>query len=126
VPDLLFEYELCETNGSELINLGLKIQELDDRGVARALKYRDIAPVLSLPDAFALSLAKEHQTTLLTGDAALRTLAEGECIDCHGLLWLLDLMFEGQDGFGMRNIHDGLLSNILHIPFGGDHGAIFF
>lgn len=114
VPDLLFEDELRESNGAALIELGLQVQELDGAGVSRALEYREQAPVLSLPDAFALSLAKEHETTLLTGDAALRSLAEEEHVDCHGLLWVLDLMFNGEGVVPTRDLHDGLQMIFAH------------
>lgn len=94
VPDLLFEEELKDYNGDRLRSLGLLVQELDGGGVERAMAHRETEPLLSIADAFALSLAQDQTTTLLTGDAALRSLAEQEGVDCHGLLWLLDLMFE--------------------------------
>ena len=53
------------------------------------------APILSVPDSFALALAKERAWTLLTGDGDLRDLATGENVDCHGVLWLLDRMERG-------------------------------
>ena len=50
--------------------------------------------MISLPDSFALALAARNTWTLLTGDGALRRLANEEHVDCHGVLWLLDRMFE--------------------------------
>ena len=114
VPDLLFEQELKDTNGPELCDLGLLIQELDGQGVTRAFGYRDAEPLLSLADAFALSLAKEHDTTLLTGDAALRKLAEQETVDCHGLLWLLDRMFEADGIVLPEQLVKGLTEIMAH------------
>jgi hypothetical protein len=44
---------------------------------------------------------------LLTGDSQLRELATGEGVDCHGVLWLLDLMEEAGIP-GIQLLHDGL------------------
>ena len=96
VPDLLYEQELKGRNGAELRELGLQIAELDGDGVAMALTYRNQAPALSLPDCFALTLAIRGDWTLLTGDSALRKLAEALRVDCHGLLWLLDEMLSSR------------------------------
>lgn len=48
--------------------------------------------MLSLPDTFALALAKTRRFALLTGDRELRVLAGAEKVECHGVLWLLDRM----------------------------------
>ncbi len=94
VPDILYERELKNHGGDELLKLGLRIEELDGTGVACALGYRRREPLLSLPDTFALALAARNTWTLLTGDRALRELAIEEHVDCHGVLWLLDQMFD--------------------------------
>lgn len=94
VPDLLYQRELKNHGGNNLLRLGLRIEELDSTGVACALRYRSKQPLISLPDSFALALAARNTWTLLTGDGALRRLANEEQVDCHGVLWLLDRMFE--------------------------------
>ncbi len=90
VPDLLYERELKEYGGPDLLGLGLRIEELDGNAVSLAMSYRRDDPTLSLPDSFALSLAKTNSWTLLSGDARLRQLAKEEDVACHGVLWLLD------------------------------------
>ncbi len=50
VPDLLFERELRGHGGDDLVRRGLRVAELDGKGVARALGYRDREPSLSLVD----------------------------------------------------------------------------
>ncbi len=90
VPDLLYERELRGEWGDELIKLGLSVEELDGEGVALALRFRESTPSLSLPDSFALVLAKQRQWTLLTGDKVLRQLAIQEHTACYGVLWLID------------------------------------
>ncbi|PSB04413.1 hypothetical protein C7B61_00075 [filamentous cyanobacterium CCP1] len=93
VPDLLFKKELQPANGQHLLNLGLRVEELDDQGIRRAVAYRKQETALSLPDAFALALAHAHGWVLLTGDGALRRLAHSESVACHGVLWILDQMY---------------------------------
>lgn len=94
VPDLLFERELRDRGGSALKTLGLRVESLDGEGVALAVRYRRVRPALSLPDGFALALAKARGWTLLSGDRALRDLAGAEGVNCHGVLWLLDWIFD--------------------------------
>ena len=68
VPDLLYERELKVHGGADLVRLGLRVEELDGNAVAVALGYRRRRPSLSLPDSFALALAKTNAWTLLSGD----------------------------------------------------------
>jgi hypothetical protein len=63
---------------------------LDTAGVELATGYRRADRRLSLPDAFALALAKTGGHTLLAGDASLRAMAGTEGVECHGVLWVLD------------------------------------
>ncbi len=109
VPDLLYRRELEPYGGARLVAMGLKVLDLDSAAVARAIRYRRTAPALSLPDAFALSLAQHIQGTLLTGDGRLRRLADGEHVPCHGLLWLLDYMYSVHVATP-RQLHDGLVA----------------
>lgn len=94
VPDLLYERELREHGGPEFVSLGLRVEELDGEGVSLALGYLRRRRSLSVPDSFALALAKSNAWTLLSGDRELRELAEEDEVPCHGVLWLLDQMFE--------------------------------
>lgn len=94
VPDLLYERELKNYGGSVLLEMGLRVEELDGTAVALALEYRRARRSLSLPDSFALSLSKTNSWTLLSGDGSLRALALEDAIECHGVLWLLDHLHE--------------------------------
>lgn len=107
VPDLLYERELRQHGGEELREFGLRVEQLDGPGVVRALGYRGLEPSLSLVDSFALALAAENRWTLLTGDRVLRSLARSEGVDCHGLLWVLDLMAEAAV-VDRRTLYSGL------------------
>ncbi len=90
VPDLLYERELKGYGGEQLIRLGLFVEELNGDEITQAVGYRQRNPSLSVPDSFAIALAKTRAWALLAGDGALRQLANDEDIECHGVLWLLD------------------------------------
>lgn len=94
VPDLLYERELKDHGGPALIEMGLRVEELDGAAVALALEYRRVRRNLSLPDSFALALSKANSWTLLSGDGSLHALALEEAVECHGVLWLLDHLHE--------------------------------
>lgn len=90
VPDLLYVRELAEFGGPELVKRGLLVEELTAEELSIAQEVRGAHPKLSLPDAFAYSLASVRGWTLLTGDGELRTLAQANQIPFFGVLWLLD------------------------------------
>ncbi|MYA66665.1 MAG: hypothetical protein F4Y22_05275 [Gammaproteobacteria bacterium] len=94
VPDLLYEYELKDHGGPMLIDMGLRVEELDGVEVALALAYRRERRSLSLPDSFALALSRTRSWMLLSGDRSLRALADEKMVECHGVLWLLDQLHE--------------------------------
>lgn len=107
VPDLLFTEELEEYSGQQLLELGLQIAQLDGAGVQQALKCRQEIPQLSLPDAFAATLAQLNDWTLLTGDSALRRYAESIAVPCHGVLWVIDEL-ESSGALGRSVLHTAL------------------
>ena len=107
VPDLLYERELRDHGGPTLIDLGLRLEELDGAGVTLALAYRRARRSLSLPDSFALALSKTRSWTLLSGDGSLRALALEENVECHGVLWLVDHL-HGNRMLGQDALTEGL------------------
>ena len=109
VPDLLYRRELEPYGGARLLDMGLKVLDLDSAAVGRAMQYRRTVPALSLPDAFALALAQHIQGTLLTGDGRLRRLADSERVPCHGLLWLVDCIYSAHAATP-RQLYDGLVA----------------
>ena len=98
VPDLLYERELKNWGGEDLIRLGLVVEALDGEGVALALAYRKRMPALSLPDCFALALAQIRSWILLSGD---------------GVLWLLDKMHDAAV-VSIGELYDGLTAISQH------------
>jgi hypothetical protein len=96
VPDLLYARELADFGGPELIKRGLVVEELTADELTIAQEVRGGHPKLSLPDAFAYSLASARGWVLLTGDGELRSLAQANKIPYFGVLWVLDQFFDGK------------------------------
>ncbi len=90
VPDLLYKKELAGDLGDRLRSLGLDVVELSPSELSRATSLRRELKVLSTPDTFAFSLAEARQWTLLTGDGALRQLAQQQGVEMYGVLWVID------------------------------------
>ena len=113
VPDLLYERELRRHAGPELLQARAAGRSTGrGEGASVALSYGRKRAALSMADTFALALAVRNGWTLLTGDRELRSLAAAEQVTCHGVLWLLDQMFES-GVTDRRTLHSGLtaLSN---------------
>lgn len=94
VPDLLYQRELKDHGSPGLIQRGLRVEMLDGNGVILALDYRRRDQSLSLPDSFALALARVNSWVLLSGDGGMRELARSEGVACRGVLWLIDQVYE--------------------------------
>lgn len=92
VPDVLYKRELENYEGPRLRELGLRVEPLNNQEVEEAIRFRLHQSKLSVPDSFALSLAKSRKWVLLSGDADLRDMASREIVECHGVLWLFDQM----------------------------------
>ena len=88
IPDILF-YEELEQEHNHLIELGLRLDELEGELVSYSLALVEQYRKPSRNDCFALALAKHHQCPLLTGDKDLRTAAENEAVVVMGTVWLL-------------------------------------
>ena len=113
VPDILYEREIKPYSGERLVRLGLKVLRMDGDGLRLAVQYRRRERRISLSDCLALVVAKQMGYTLLTGDAALRSLAESESVDCHGLFWLFDL-FETEKVLTHSQLHSALVKIASH------------
>ena len=94
VPGGLFEKEMQGYGGERLINLGLEVWTLIGEQVEEAQRLRSEERRISIHDSYALVLARAAPAALLTGDAALRRLAEAKGVSCHGVLWVFDQLEE--------------------------------
>ena len=95
VPDLLYDRELAEFGGQNLVKLGLRVEELTAAELTAVQTVRRAHPKLSVPDSYAYALASGRQWTLLTGDAELRAVAQAEALPFFGTLWVCDQLFLG-------------------------------
>jgi len=82
VPDVPYHREMQGEWGEWLVALGLRVEEVSKEGVPNALRCHSALRVLSVPDSFALALAKERVWSLLTGDIDLRHVAADETAEC--------------------------------------------
>jgi hypothetical protein len=96
VPDLLYQRELEPHSGPDLVKLGLRIEALTSQELSSVQSLRGVHPRLSLPDAYAYTLASARQWTLLSGDGELRALALARQVHCVGVLWLCDQLFDSR------------------------------
>ena len=92
VPSLLYQMKLKDYGGNALMDLGLRLEELDVKEVMLAQTYSLRLRALSVPDSFAL--AKSRSWILLSGDRKLVRLAKEEEVAVHGVLWLFDRMYD--------------------------------
>ena len=115
MPDTLFEDEwlgLAESDKKMLFDNGLEIRELPGAAVTRAAVHFNQYKRLTLNDCFALALAQDiDDSILLTGDSALRTVAERNGIEVHGVLWVTDEL-ESHGIVSPRKLYDAL--RLLH------------
>lgn len=93
VTDMVFA-EIREENVAELercfeLNL-LTMQGFAFEDLLQIQLIEGNNPVLSIADCSCLYLAEKLTGTLLTGDGALRRIAEQQNIPVHGILWVLD------------------------------------
>jgi len=97
IPNTLFEDELLKFTASQLRTLlaGVKVADLPGERVLRARQVVLDKPRLSVHDGFAFALAESHSgCILLTGDGALRALAEKSNMEVHGILWIVDQLHD--------------------------------
>jgi hypothetical protein len=96
VPDLLYRRELEPFNGPQLLAMGLQVIELTKDEVIAAQAVRTERIKLSLPDAFAYTLASTRDWELLSGDGEMRALAQANNVQYHGVLWVCDRIHDAQ------------------------------
>ena len=96
----------------------IKTSSLGPDKVQEVYELFHSAPNLSLNDCFALLLAKEKKAILLTGDKKLRKIAEQKGMEVHGILWVMDMLFEEKilDGERLIEALRAMLRNDTRLP----------
>ena len=90
-PDAILD-ELQDPAGAHVVTLGLHPQTLSGEHLLAVMGLARDHRRVSLNDLQAFVLARTLSATLLTGDGALRALAQAHGLAVHGTLWLLDEM----------------------------------
>jgi len=117
VPDLLYHDELSSHHG-DLPSLGLKLLELPPALIGQAYAYHARHPKPSIYDLFALVLSLNRQCPLLTGDKALRQLAQDEGVAVYGTIWLMEQLFNAWlvTIDGMKSAYGIMIDNQSRLP----------
>lgn len=90
-PDVLFEEELKE-NHPDLLDLGLQIKSIESSFINYAFSLKSTHSKVSSNDCLVLSLAKQENCPLLTGDRRLVAVAQKEAVIVMGTLWVVEQM----------------------------------
>ena len=93
LPDVIAE-ECKEPPAEYLMSLDIESVSLEAEHIDSVSVLKEKYSQPSLSDLFALAYAKEHLHILLTGDGPLRTAAEQEGIEVHGVIWIIDAMVQ--------------------------------
>lgn len=98
-PDFVFEGELLDVRfdksvKEKLPKVGLQVYKFSGEEVQAIFVWHNEHPNLSVADLSAFLLAKKMGAILLSGDKALRRLAESRGIEVHGILWVLELLVD--------------------------------
>ena len=121
LPDVLFVEEL-QAQHPELPGMGLKILTLESEAVAETvtLQAKHHKTGVSVNDCMALALARQEQSTLLTGDGALRQVALAEGTDVKGTVWLVGQMLEAGllDGERAGQAYEAMKEDGSRLPWG--------
>lgn len=118
------EFLKSETMKNDLLKYGLQLADVSGEEYEYALSIQSGNPRLSLYDCLALSIAKKRNWILLSGDKALRDVANIEGVDCHGTIWVCDQL-ERQEkitkeeyGAMMESLIEAVKSGRCRLPMG--------
>lgn len=89
VPDILYDQEL-KNDHSDLLEKGLKIKELSSKTIIYSMGLMDKYDKPGRNDLFALALAKQESSPLITEDQDLRDAAEKEAVVLYGTIWVIE------------------------------------
>ena len=104
VPDILYEEEITPYT-SDFKGTALKAIEIDEDTNGLVLEKQDQYKntTMSRNDISALVLAIKNECILLTGERDLRQTANDEGVEVHGMLWLIEQLFNN-DLIGINEV----------------------
>lgn len=89
VPNIVLERELHEM-ADRLTGLNIETGDVSGNWMKYAMELRAQYKKISIYDSIGIALAKQEQAPLLTGDLALRKVAQQEAVIVKGTLWLVE------------------------------------
>ncbi|MCT7630955.1 PIN domain-containing protein [Aliarcobacter butzleri] len=89
VPDILYDQEL-KNDHSNLLTKGLKIKKLSSETIMYSMELMEKYSKPGRNDLFALALAKQESSPLITGDQDLRDAAQKEAVVLYGTIWVIE------------------------------------
>ena len=92
-PDIVLR-EVQTVDHSLLTTLGLDIRRLPGKELNRIAALNARYPRPSTKDLAVLVVADVDNGIIVTGDGPLRAAAEGEDLEVHGILWILDRLVD--------------------------------
>ncbi len=120
VSDILYQEEI-EPYTTEFKQTALKAISFDEGTNSLLLEkiavYKEIA--LSRNDISAMVLAIKNECILLTGEKLLRDTAENEGIEVHGILWLMEELFNNEiiDIEAVENAYERMREENSRLPW---------
>lgn len=100
VPLPIRRSELLEFTAQEwrlLDDAGFETYDLPPEQIREVMAVRATTPKLSVNDCFCLVSTRNHEGgVLLTGDQLLRQVAMDNEVDVHGVLWMIDQLYEAE------------------------------
>ena len=95
LPIRTFELiDFTEQDWESLDETGMVTYDLTSEEVEEAFALKSRHPSLSANDCFCIVTARVHAGILLTGDSYLRRVATERGLLVHGVLWIVDRLFE--------------------------------
>ncbi len=89
VPDISYEQEL-KNDHEYLLEKGLKIKKLSSELIMYSMELMEKYNKPGKNDLFALALAKQESSPLITEDKDLRDAAEKEVVVLYGTIWIIE------------------------------------
>ncbi len=93
IPDVIKE-EFLQPEGCVKEIEKIKVCSLESEDVQKVYGLSVTYKGPSINDYFSLVLAEKEGAVLLTGDKKLREIGEKNGIEVHGILWVMDILFE--------------------------------
>jgi predicted nucleic acid-binding protein len=115
LPDVVAS-ELKKPAASLFAAAGMAVTPAVPEEVDEVIRLRTLHRKTSLPDLFALAMAKRRGAVLLSGDRDLRVAAEREGVSVHGTLWVLDGMELGLSPALLRAALEAMVKAGARLP----------